>query len=104
MFYPEGKKIIPSNIKFYLTPIALAQLIMDDGTWAKYGLVIQTNGFLVEDVNVLIVAINSNFGLNSYLRLENNQPIIYIGAKDIPTLKKIVLPFMHFSTHYKLGL
>jgi LAGLIDADG DNA endonuclease family len=32
MFYPEGKKIIPSNIKFYLTPIALAQLIMDDGT------------------------------------------------------------------------
>jgi LAGLIDADG DNA endonuclease family len=32
MFYPKGKKIIPLNIKFYLTPIALAQLIMDDGT------------------------------------------------------------------------
>jgi hypothetical protein len=32
MFYPEGKKIIPANIQFYLTPIALAQLIMDDGT------------------------------------------------------------------------
>lgn len=77
---------------------------MDDGTWAKYGLVIQTNGYLVEDVNILINAINNNFNLNSYMRFENNQPTIYIGAKDIPQLKVIVLEHMHPSTYYKLGL
>lgn len=104
MFYPEGKKRIPSNIIFYLTPIALAQLIMDDGTWAKSGVILQTNGFLVEDVNILIEALNKNFNLTSYMRFENNQPIIYIKSKDIVALRSIVLPFMHPSTYYKLGL
>jgi LAGLIDADG DNA endonuclease family len=104
MFYPAGTKIIPANIIFYLTPIAFAQLIMDDGTWARYGVVIQTNGFLPSDVEILISAINNNFNLNCYMRFERNQPIIYIPAKNMVTLRKVVLPHMHSSTHYKLGL
>jgi hypothetical protein len=31
MFYHKGKKVIPLNISEYLTPLALAVLIMDDG-------------------------------------------------------------------------
>lgn len=104
MFYPEGKKIIPANIKFYLTQIAFAQLIMDDGSWARHGLIIQTNGFLPSDVEILVSAINNNFNLNCYMRFERNQPIIYIPAKNINTLKKVVLPHMHSTTHYKLGI
>lgn len=104
MFYPEGKKVIPVNIQFYLTPIAFAQLIMDDGSWAKHGLIIQTNGFLPSDVEILISAINNNFNLNCYMRFERNQPVIYVPAKNINTLKKVVLPYMHSSTHYKLGI
>lgn len=104
LFDPEGIKRVPSNIYLYLTPIALAQLIMDDGTWAQFGVVIQTNGFVPSDVEILSNAINTNFNLNSYLRFEKNRPVIYIWAKDIPQLKVIVLNHMHPSTHYKLGL
>jgi hypothetical protein len=38
------------------------------------------------------------------MRFERNQPVIYIPAKNINTLKKVVLPHMHNSTHYKLGI
>lgn len=35
MFYKHGKKEISSNIEQYITPLALAVWIMDDGGWAK---------------------------------------------------------------------
>jgi LAGLIDADG DNA endonuclease family len=31
MFYKNGKKVISLNIEKYITPLALAVLIMDDG-------------------------------------------------------------------------
>ena len=33
-----------------------------------------------------------------------NKHIIYIKANSIPTLKDLILPFLHTSMHYKLGL
>ncbi len=38
LFYKKGTKVIPLNIYEYLTPLALAVWIMDDGGWTNYGI------------------------------------------------------------------
>ena len=38
MFYDNNVKVIPYNIYDFLTPVALAHLIMGDGTARPYGL------------------------------------------------------------------
>ena len=50
MFYHKGKKVIPLNIFEYLTPLALAVLVMDDGGWTNYGVKIATNSFELKEV------------------------------------------------------
>ena len=59
IFYPNGVKIIPNNIYNILTPIALAHLIMGDGSVSRHGLVLCTDSYSIEDVvrliNVLII-------------------------------------------------
>ena len=59
LFYPNGIKIIPQNIFELLSPIALAHLIMGDGSVKKYGLILCTNSYSIQDVvllmNVLII-------------------------------------------------
>lgn len=58
IFYPNGVKIIPEDIYNMLT-IALAHLIMGDATALKYGLLICTYSYSIQDVvrliNVLIL-------------------------------------------------
>jgi hypothetical protein len=63
LFYPLGIKIIPSNIYELLTPIALAHLIMGDGSpYKKTGITICTDSYTIQDVvlliNVLIIRYN----------------------------------------------
>lgn len=103
LFYVNGVKTIPSNIGLYLTPVAVAFWIMDDGHWNR-GLTLNTQGFSVQGVELLVIALNTNFGINSYLRFEGGQPTLYVRKHEVPILAKQVLPFMHPSTHYKLGL
>jgi len=68
---------------------------MDDGHFNQ-GLVLNTQGFTVDKVNLLVLALNDNFGLNSYLRYEAKLP--YSEARSL------VLSHMHPSTYYKLGV
>lgn len=103
LFYVNGIKTIPNDIGSYLTPVAVAFWIMDDGHWNR-GLTLNTQGFSVQGVELLVKALNTNFGINSYLRIEKGQPTIYITKSEVPILAKQVLSFMHPSTHYKLGL
>jgi len=50
LFYPNGVKIVPQNIYELLTPIALAHLIMGDGSVERHGLIICTDSYSIEDV------------------------------------------------------
>ena len=91
---------IPVNIADYLTAVSLAFWIMDDGH-TNGGLVLNTQGFTVDGVNLLVSALNTNFGLNSYMRYA---PVIYIPKKDMNNVRSLVMPHMHTSTYYKLGV
>ena len=68
LFYNNNKKkVIPKNIADYLTPLALAVWIMDDGTLKKPGVRIATNCFTLEEVELLKLALENKFNLKCSL-------------------------------------
>ena len=106
MFYKAGKKIIPQNIGEYLTPLALAVLIMDDGAWTNVGVRIATNSFTLKEVELLSDVLKSKYNLETTIQKIwiKDQYSIYITKQSIPNLRNIVGPFMHSSMLYKLGI
>jgi len=106
MFYKNGKKRIHSNLGSFLTPLALAIWISDDGCWVQSGVRISCNSFTLKEIELLIKIIHQNFGLKSNIQkiYTPNQYSIYIQSKSIPLLKKIIFPYLHGSMFYKLGL
>jgi len=65
LFYLNGVKIVPKNIYNFLTPISLAYWIMGDGNYTGNGLKLNTNAFKVEEVFLLIDALEKNFSLKA---------------------------------------
>jgi ubiquinol-cytochrome c reductase cytochrome b subunit len=98
LFYKKGKKVISSKIVDYLTPLALAVWIMDDGGWANPGVRIATNCFLFAEVTLL------NDILQKKYKLDTTRYSIYIKKNSVPKLISIILPYMHKSMYHKLGL
>lgn len=45
LFYPNGVKLVPQNIYELLTPVALAHMVMGDGSAKSHGLIICTNSY-----------------------------------------------------------
>lgn len=106
MFYKKGKKYIHPEIENYLTPLALAIWIMDDGGWTKYGVRIATNDFKLTEVEFLIKVLKNKFNLDctiQYLK-DIDRYSIYIKSSSILTLREWIVPYLHSSMLYKVGL
>src|ERR1700733_10713941 len=88
-------------IKFYVNKIRIIKPSIYNGK----GLVLCTDSFKIKEVvllmNVLIIRYNINCTITYHSK---KYPRIYIGKKYIKPLQKIVLPYMHKSMFYKLGL
>jgi hypothetical protein len=106
MFYKKGKKFITTEIENYITPLALAIWIMDDGGWAKPGVRIATNSFNLEQVEFLAQVLRNKFGLNCTVQLLKaiHKHSIYIKGSSVSILRNIVLPHLHPTLYHKLGL
>ena len=114
LFYVNGVKVIKPELINYLTPMSLAYLIMDDGGWVSgsKSVRIATNNFTKEEVELLKNMIETKFGLNCTIQLLSkkggNTPkdkySLYFKVVSFPKLKELVLPYMHPSMKYKLGL
>ena len=105
LFYTSSKKkVVPKNIDQYLTPLALAIWIMDDGTFKSPGVRIATNCFKKQEVELLVKALNTKFNIKSTLYKNNSNYQLYIKGESISLLKEIVLPYMVPNMFYKLGL
>jgi len=77
-----GRKILPPLevlIKI-LTPIALAHVIMGDGTRRSSSLVICTHSFTVEEVVRLMTVLYVRYDIDSTLQYHQGKPIIYVRA------------------------
>ena len=104
LFYNSKTKVIPNNIAELLTPLALAVWIMDDGGLKSTSLRIATNSFTKQEVEILKQALATKFNIESSLHKNGGNYQLYICARSMPLLKKIVLPYFVPSMLYKLGL
>ena len=107
MFYKKGVKYINVDlVPKYITPLALAIWISDDGGWAKPGVRIATNSFNLKEVEFLVKVLQSKFGLDCTIQTlkPSGNCNIYIKGSSVPKLRELILPYLHTSMHYKLGL
>lgn len=106
LFYKKGTKTLSVKLEQYLTPLALAIWIMDDGGWAKPGVRISSNSFKLEEVQLLANLLKKLFYLSCTVQKINTpgQSSIYIKGESVLKLRKLILPFVIPSMRYKLGL
>jgi LAGLIDADG DNA endonuclease family len=104
----KWKKVVPLELKYNFNAIYLAHLIMGDGNYLSERNIIRiyTNSFTKENVDFLSNIIYSNLYIkNKVIHDRNNQYIIIIIEKEyINYTREIILPYMHPSMLYKLGL
>ena len=106
-FYINKVKVVPSFIKEYLSPLALAVWIMDDGGWIKNrGLKLATNCLKKSDVELLAGILRDRYDLKVSIVSAGkiNQYCIYIPKASIPKLVGIVKPHIHPIFLYKFNL
>ena len=105
-FYVNGKKVIPANIADLLTSVSLAYWIMDDDGFTGNGLKLYTNAFKLEDLNLLVDAINKNFTISVTIHKSSieHQYTLYISKKQLPLVIELVKEYMHPSMLYKLNI
>src|SRR3989344_7131398 len=103
-FYPEGKKIIPSNIGDFLThPITLAVWYMDDGYFNKIdrNSLIYLGRITRIEAESLQKAINKNFGIGATIYDKKNKGFaLFFGAEETKKLQVLIRPFIIESLHY----
>ena len=106
LFYKKGKKVVSVKLEQFLTPLALAVWIMNEGTWAKSEVRLYTNSFKLEEVQYLINLLKKLFDLNCSVQNMNipHQYSIYVKSESILKLRNLVLPYIIPAMHYKLGL
>lgn len=105
LWYKNKIKQVPKCIDKYLTPLALAIWIMDDGFKVNNGLKLSTNSFSYDDCLILVNALNNNYNLKCTIQSAGtpNQYIIYIWKESMENLRKIVSGYIIPSMKYKLN-
>lgn len=113
-FYSTGLnkriKIIPSCIDEYLTPLALAIWISDDGAKLSSGIKLCTNSFTKAENLFLCELLFKKYNIKATIQLSGGisqnlttQYIIYLHKSSMKTLANIILPYIHPSMKYKLN-
>lgn len=103
IFYINGVKTIPEDIYNILTPVALAHMIMGDGSAKSHGLIICTDSYKLTDIVRLMNVLLIKYDIKSNIRYHSTtQPRIYIRQQSMPILRKLITPYMEKSMLYKI--
>jgi ubiquinol-cytochrome c reductase cytochrome b subunit len=104
LWYDNKIKYVPECIDQYLTPLALAIWIMEDGAKVGKTFKLCTNSFSYNDCLLLIKALNNNFNIKASIQSAGNQDqyLIYIWKESMTDLIKIVSPYIIPEMKYKL--
>ena len=112
LFYPDGIKIIPQNIKELLVrPITLAIWYQDDGTLDcrskyHYNALFATHCFSFDECVLLAETLRTNFDLDaSVCKCQMRGKIryrLYIKSKSMKRFIDLVKPFINSSFEYKI--
>jgi len=92
-------------VEKFISPLALAVWIMDDGSIVSSGLKIATNSFNQAEVQMLCEILKRKYNLSASIISAGvpNQYNIYISKFSMKALTNIVGPHMHPSMYYKLN-
>ena len=80
---------------------------MDDGSFTGSGLKLHTDAFSIKELNLLVEAMEKNFGLFVTIQISNREKLqntLYIYKKQMPLLKELVIKYIHPSMLYKLNI
>jgi hypothetical protein len=78
---------------------------MQDGSrGSSKGLYICTDSFIYADIQRLRQHLSNKYNIKCSIHKSGGNKRIYILAKSVETIKTIILPFMHKSMTYKLGV
>jgi ubiquinol-cytochrome c reductase cytochrome b subunit len=104
LFYDKKIKHVPKCIDQYLTPLALAIWIMDDGAKVGKGLKLNTISFSYNDCLLLFKALNNNFNIKASIQSagKKDKYLIYIWKESMTDLINIVSPYIIPEMKYKL--
>jgi len=104
LWYNNEVKHVPKCIDQYLTPLALAIWIMDDGAKVSKSLKLSTNSFSYSDCLLLVKALHNNFNIKASIQSagKKDQYLIYIWKESLIDLTSIVSPYIIPEMKYKL--
>lgn len=103
-WYIENRKCVPNNIDKYLTPLALAIWIMDDGTKSSKGLKFSTNSFTYDECLLLTNVLYNNFNIKATVQSAGakDQYVVYVWKESMSILYNIVQPYIIPEMKYKI--
>lgn len=104
LWYDKKVKHIPECIEQYLTPLALAIWIMNNGAKVSKALKLSTNYFSYDDCLLLVKALYNNFNIKASIQSagKKDQYLIYIWKESMTNLTNIVSPYIIPEMKYKL--
>lgn len=105
-WYINGVKRVPKSIDKYLTPLALAIWVMDDGYKASKGLKLATNCFIYSDIEYLVSILKKKYDLNCSIHSSEipDQYCIYIQHNSMDKLREILKGYIIPSMKYKITI
>ena len=110
-FYPQGIKLIPRELKDWLTPIGLAYWFMDDGSIKSKeskGVILNTHNFTLLDVKKLCYILRLKYKLNVWPRKQKHKGKIYyqiyISGYSYEKLRSLIFPYIIPEMQYKFPL
>lgn len=106
----QGKKrVTPFFKENPISPLSLAYWFMDDGgllsykkDWLRRGLVFNTQGFTLAEVETLSENLNRSYHLKTWVKFNKKRPIIAVSGREFEQISRVFLPDMHESIKYKL--
>jgi len=101
-FYKNGKKIVPSILRDYISLELLSYWICGNGAY-KSGVVLNTQSFTVKEAILICDILYFDLNLLCRVHFNRGQPIVYIKAKSLKKVKNELLRYIPDSLKYKVG-
>ncbi len=99
LFYREGKKVIPDDLK--LNPLSLAVWFMDDGSKSRSSIYLNTQQFTKDEQFKLIYLLKNQFGIDSTLNKDKIYYRIRIRTRSVKRFVELVKEFVLEEFKYK---
>lgn len=102
IFYKDDIKIIPSNLKEYLTPLSLSTWYLDN-TDKVYVSNNQNFNLKNEDIDYILQILRDKYNINTFYRLESKGKVaFYIENQSLNNFNATIKPFISSSLEHKL--